>query len=264
MSDAKANPGDDATTTTHFGYRDVPVAEKRKLVGEVFTSVARSYDRMNDLMSLGIHRVWKRYFVGTSGVKRGDAVLDLAGGTGDVAALLHERVRGDGDKRSDGSVVLGDINAGMLQVGRDRLTDRGLVAGIEYVQCNAEALPFADRSFDLVTIAFGLRNVTDKPAALREMHRVLKIGGRALVLEFSQVKADWFKPIYDFHSFQVLPRLGKLIANDAGSYQYLAESIRKHPPQDELQAMMEAAGFGRCGFRNLTGGIVAIHSGYSV
>jgi len=244
--------------TTHFGYREVPVGDKQKLVGEVFTSVARSYDRMNDLMSLGIHRIWKRYFVGTSGVKRGDAVLDLAGGTGDVAALLHERVRGNG------SVVLGDINAGMLRVGRDRLIDRGLVAGIDYVQCNAEALPFADRSFDLVTVAFGLRNVTDKPAALREMHRVLKIGGRALVLEFSQVRADWFKPIYDFHSFQVLPRLGKLIANDAGSYQYLAESIRKHPPQDELQAMMETAGFARCGFRNLSGGIVAIHSGYSV
>ena len=246
------------SATTHFGYRDVPVAEKQKLVGEVFTSVARSYDRMNDLMSLGVHRIWKRYFVGTSGVKRGDAVLDLAGGTGDIAALLHERVG------ADGRVVLGDINGDMLSVGRDRLTDRGLVAGIDYVQCNAEALPFPDRSFDLVTIAFGLRNVTDKPAALREMRRVLKIGGRALVLEFSQVKADWFKPIYDFHSFQVLPRLGRLFAKDAGSYQYLAESIRKHPPQDELQAMMEAAGFDRCSYRNLSGGIVAVHSGYSV
>lgn len=253
-------------TTTHFGYRDVPVGEKQKLVGEVFTSVARSYDRMNDLMSLGVHRLWKRYFVGTSGVKRGDAVLDLAGGTGDIAALLHERValrQAEGD-RGEGRVVLGDINGDMLSVGRDRLTDRGLVAGIEYVQCNAEALPFPDRSFDLVTIAFGLRNVTDKPTALREMRRVLKIGGRALVLEFSQVKADWFKPIYDFHSFQVLPRLGKLFAKDADSYQYLAESIRKHPPQDELQAMMEGAGFDRCSYRNLSGGIVAIHSGYSV
>jgi demethylmenaquinone methyltransferase/2-methoxy-6-polyprenyl-1,4-benzoquinol methylase len=245
-------------STTHFGYRDVPVAEKQKLVSEVFTSVAHSYDRMNDLMSLGVHRIWKRYFVGTSGVKRGDAVLDLAGGTGDIAALLHERVG------AGGRVVLGDINGDMLGVGRDRLTDRGLVAGIDYVQCNAEALPFPDRSFDLVTIAFGLRNVTDKSAALREMRRVLKIGGRALVLEFSQVKADWFKPIYDFHSFQVLPRLGRLFANDAGSYQYLAESIRKHPPQDELQAMMEEAGFTRCSYRNLSGGIVAIHSGYSV
>ena len=242
--------------TTHFGFRDVPVGDKKKLVGEVFSSVARQYDLMNDLMSLGIHRVWKRYFVGTSGVKRGDRVLDLAGGTGDIAALLHERV-GEG-----GSVVLGDINAQMLGVGRDRLTDRGLVRGLEYVQLNAEALPFPDRSFDLVTIAFGLRNVTDKQKALGEMHRVLKVGGRALVLEFSQVKPEWFRPVYDFHSFQVLPRLGRLFAGDADSYRYLAESIRKHPPQEELQAMMQAAGFDRCDHRNLSAGICAIHSGY--
>jgi demethylmenaquinone methyltransferase/2-methoxy-6-polyprenyl-1,4-benzoquinol methylase len=244
--------------TTHFGFRDVPAAEKQKLVGDVFTSVAGSYDRMNDLMSLGIHRVWKRYFVATAGVRRGDRVLDLAGGTGDIAALLRERV---GDT---GSVVLGDINGDMLRVGRDRMIDRGKVAGLDYVQCNAEALPFPDASFECVTIAFGLRNVTDKDAALREMHRVLKVGGRALILEFSEVTAEWFKPIYDFHSFQVLPRLGRLIAGDADSYQYLAESIRKHPPQAELQAMMEAAGFERCSYRNLTGGIVAIHSGYRV
>ena len=244
--------------TTHFGFRDVPVGEKKKLVGQVFSSVARQYDLMNDLMSLGIHRVWKRYFVGTSGVKRGDRVLDLAGGTGDIAALLHEHV---GDT---GSVVLGDINAQMLGVGRDRLTDRGLVRGLEYVQLNAEALPFPDASFDLVTIAFGLRNVTEKANALKEMHRVLKVGGRALVLEFSQVKPEWFRPVYDFHSFQVLPRLGKLFANDAHSYQYLAESIRKHPPQDELKAMMETAGFGRCDYRNLSAGICAIHSGYKI
>ncbi len=242
--------------TTHFGFRDVPVGEKKKLVGEVFSSVARQYDLMNDLMSLGIHRLWKRYFVGTSGVKRGDRVLDLAGGTGDIAALLHERV---GDA---GSVVIGDINAQMLGVGRDRLTDRGLVRGLDYVQLNAEALPFPDASFDLVTIAFGLRNVTDKQKALADMHRVLKVGGRALVLEFSQVKPEWFRPVYDFHSFQVLPRLGRLFANDAGSYQYLAESIRKHPPQDELKAMMQAAGFDRCDYRNLSAGICAIHSGY--
>jgi demethylmenaquinone methyltransferase/2-methoxy-6-polyprenyl-1,4-benzoquinol methylase len=270
MSEPPDKSATTAASTTHFGYRDVPVGEKQKLVGEVFTSVARSYDRMNDLMSLGVHRLWKRYFVGTSGVKRGDAVLDLAGGTGDIAALLHERVlrqaqdRQAHDDPPEGRVVLGDINGDMLSVGRDRLTDRGLVQGIDYVQCNAEALPFPDRSFDLVTIAFGLRNVTDKQAALREMHRVLKIGGRALVLEFSQVKAEWFRPIYDFHSFKVLPRLGKLFAKDAGSYQYLAESIRKHPPQDELKAMMEAAGFARCSYRDLSAGIVAIHSGYSV
>ena len=242
--------------TTHFGFRDVPVGDKKKLVGEVFSSVARQYDLMNDLMSLGIHRVWKRYFVGTSGVKRGDRVLDLAGGTGDIAALLHERVG------ETGSVVLGDINAQMLGVGRDRLTDRGLVRGLEYVQLNAEALPFPDRSFELVTIAFGLRNVTDKQKALGEMHRVLKVGGRALVLEFSQVKPEWFRPVYDFHSFQVLPRLGRLFAGDADSYRYLAESIRKHPPQEELQAMMQAAGFDRCDHRNLSAGICAIHSGY--
>ena len=242
--------------TTHFGFRDVPVGDKKKLVGEVFSSVARQYDLMNDLMSLGIHRVWKRYFVGTSGVKRGDRVLDLAGGTGDIAALLHERVG------ETGSIVLGDINAQMLGVGRDRLTDRGLVRGLEYVQLNAEALPFPDRSFELVTIAFGLRNVTDKQKALGEMHRVLKVGGRALVLEFSQVKPEWFRPVYDFHSFQVLPRLGRLFAGDADSYRYLAESIRRHPPQEELQAMMQAAGFDRCDHRNLSAGICAIHSGY--
>ena len=245
-----------ADKTTHFGYREVPVEEKEKLVGEVFSSVAGKYDLMNDLMSLGVHRIWKRYFVGTSGVKRGDRVLDLAGGTGDIAVLMHERVG------ETGEVVIGDINAAMLGVGRDRLTDRGLVRGLRYVQLNAQALPFPEASFDLVTIAFGLRNVTDKSAALREMHRVLKIGGRALVLEFSQVKPAWFRPIYDFHSFKVLPRLGKLFARDAGSYQYLAESIRKHPGQAELQQMMADAGFDRCSHRDLSGGIVAIHSGY--
>lgn len=244
--------------TTHFGFRDVPVGEKQKLVGEVFSSVAGKYDLMNDLMSLGIHRVWKRYLVATAQVKPGDRVLDLAGGTGDVAALLRERV---GDA---GEVVLGDINGSMLRVGRDRMTDRGNVRGFSYVQCNAQALPFPDASFDLVTIAFGLRNVTDKDAALREMHRVLKVGGQARVLEFSEVRADWFKPIYDFHSFKVLPQLGKLFAQDSASYQYLAESIRKHPPQEQLQRMMEAAGFARCGYKNLNAGIVAVHTGYKV
>ncbi|HWI24002.1 MAG TPA: bifunctional demethylmenaquinone methyltransferase/2-methoxy-6-polyprenyl-1,4-benzoquinol methylase UbiE [Lysobacter sp.] len=244
--------------TTHFGYREVPVADKQKLVGEVFSSVAGKYDLMNDLMSLGVHRVWKRYFVATAQVKPGDRVLDLAGGTGDIAALLRDRV---GDA---GEVVLGDINGAMLRVGRDRMTDRGNVRGFEYVQCNAETLPFPDASFDLVTIAFGLRNVTDKDAALREMLRVLKVGGQARVLEFSEVKAEWFRPVYDFHSFQVLPRLGKLFAQDADSYQYLAESIRKHPPQDELKAMMERAGFARVSYRNLNAGIVAIHTGYKV
>ncbi|PJJ98597.1 bifunctional demethylmenaquinone methyltransferase/2-methoxy-6-polyprenyl-1,4-benzoquinol methylase UbiE [Lysobacteraceae bacterium NML91-0213] len=246
----------DKPGTTDFGFRDVPTGEKQKLVGQVFSSVARNYDLMNDLMSLGIHRVWKRYFTATAQVRRGDRVLDLAGGTGDIAALLKDRV---GDT---GSIVLGDINGEMLRVGRDRMTDRGRVRGFEYVQCNAETLPFPDASFDLVTIAFGLRNVTDKNAALREMHRVLKVGGQARVLEFSEVKPEWFRPIYDFHSFQVLPRLGRLFANDADSYRYLAESIRKHPPQDELKAMMDGAGFARTRYRNLSAGIVAVHDGY--
>lgn len=241
--------------TTHFGFRDVPVGEKQRLVGEVFSSVASRYDVMNDLMSLGIHRIWKRYFVATAQVRRGGRVLDLAGGTGDIAALLQGRVG------ESGEVVVGDINGDMLRVGRDRLTDRGMVRGLSWVQCNAQALPFPDASFDLVTIAFGLRNVTDKDAALGEMHRVLRPGGQVRVLEFSQVTADWFRPLYDFHSFNVLPRLGALVAGDEASYRYLAESIRKHPPQRELQAMMEAAGFVRCGYRNLSAGIVAIHSG---
>jgi len=251
MNDQDPRPG-----TTHFGFRDVPTGEKQKLVGQVFSSVAGKYDLMNDLMSLGVHRVWKRYFVATSQVRPGDRVLDLAGGTGDIAALLRERV---GDA---GSIVLGDINGDMLRVGRDRMIDRGRVAGFDYVQCNAESLPFPDGSFDLVTIAFGLRNVTDKMAALREMRRVLRVGGQARVLEFSEVTLDWFKPVYDFHSFNILPKLGKLFANDADSYQYLAESIRKHPPQRELQAMMEDAGFARCSYRNLSAGIVAVHTGY--
>jgi demethylmenaquinone methyltransferase/2-methoxy-6-polyprenyl-1,4-benzoquinol methylase len=256
MSDPAHGPGEPGTT--HFGFRDVPMAEKQKLVGEVFSSVAGKYDLMNDAMSLGIHRLWKRYFVATAQVSKGDRVLDLAGGTGDIAALLRPRV-GDG-----GEIVLGDINAAMLRVGRDRMIDRGNVRGLQYVQLDAEKLPFPDGSFDLVTIAFGLRNVTDKDAALREMRRVLKVGGQARVLEFSEVKPEWFKPIYDFHSFQVLPRLGRLFAHDAGSYQYLAESIRKHPPQDELKAMMDTAGFARTSYRNLSAGIVAVHTGYRV
>ena len=242
--------------TTHFGFRDVPLEDKQKLVGEVFSSVARKYDVMNDLMSLGVHRLWKRHFVGTAGIRRGDRVLDLAGGTGDIARLLLERVG------SGGQVVIGDINRDMLRVGRDRLTDQGLVGNLDYVQLDAEHLPFPDASFDAITMAFGLRNVTDKDAALASMHRVLKTGGKALVLEFSEVQSEWFRPVYDFHSFKVLPKLGELIAGDAHSYRYLAESIRKHPNQPALKAMMERAGFNDCAVRNLSGGIVAIHSGY--
>jgi demethylmenaquinone methyltransferase/2-methoxy-6-polyprenyl-1,4-benzoquinol methylase len=246
------------TPTTHFGYRDVPEADKAKLVGEVFTSVARKYDVMNDLMSLGVHRLWKRYFVGTSGVREGDAVLDLAGGTGDIAALLLPKVG------AKGRVVVGDINGDMLRVGRDRLLDRGLVRGLDWSQMDAEALPFPDKSFDCVTMAFGLRNVTHKDKALSEIHRVLKIGGRALVLEFSAVKSELLKPIYDFHSFQVLPRIGAMVAGDEASYRYLAESIRKHPDQETLKAMMQTAGFARVDVRNLSAGIVAIHRGYRI
>jgi len=243
---------------THFGYREVPAADKAKLVGEVFTSVAGKYDLMNDLMSLGVHRLWKRHFVATSGVRGGDRVLDLAGGTGDIAILMARAV---GKK---GQVLLTDINAAMLNAGRDRLLDEGVTGNVDCVQVDAQAIPLPDRCVDLVTIAFGLRNVTDKDAALREMHRVLKPGGRALVLEFSQVQIAPLKPLYDLYSFQVLPRIGGIIARDEPSYRYLAESIRKHPDQDTLKAMLESAGFARAGYRNLSGGIVAIHSGYRV
>jgi len=236
----------DMEKTTHFGYREVPVHEKTRLVGNVFRSVAGNYDLMNDLMSLGVHRAWKRDFVGNSGVRLGDRVLDLAGGTGDIAALLSE---------------LTDINDAMLDVGRRRLEDRGIVGNVSYALVNAESLPFTDRGFDAVTIAFGLRNVTDKAAALREMHRVLKPGGRVLILEFSEVRHEPLKLAYDAWSFGVLPLLGKLVADDEDSYRYLAESIRKHPPQEELAAMMREAGFTDVRYRNLTGGIVAIHSG---
>ena len=253
-----SDPRDSDTGTTHFGFREVPRDEKQKLVGRVFTSVAAKYDLMNDLMSFGVHRIWKRWFAATSGVRAGDAVLDLAGGTGDIAALLLPMVG------ASGRVVLGDINAAMLREGRDRLLNEGRVRGLAYAQVNAQALPFPDASFDAVTIAFGLRNVTDKDAALREMQRVLRVGGRALILEFSAVRDPLLKKLYDFHSFQVLPRLGSLIAGDAESYQYLAESIRKHPDQATLKAMMEAAGFARVDVRNLTGGIVAIHRGYKI
>lgn len=244
--------------TTHFGYREVPEQQKQKLVGDVFTSVARNYDVMNDLMSFGVHRLWKRYFVGSSGVRPGDAVLDLAGGTGDIAALLLPKVG------AKGRVVVGDINGDMLRVGRDRMIDRGLLNGLEWSQMNAEALPFPDGSFDCVTMAFGLRNVTRKEIALAEIHRVLKVGGRVLVLEFSAVKSSLLKPLYDFHSFKVLPRIGAMIAGDEDSYRYLAESIRKHPDQETLKAMMESAGFEKVDVRNLSAGIVAIHRGYRV
>ena len=243
--------------TTHFGFKDVPWEEKQKKVAGVFHSVAQKYDVMNDLMSLGIHRLWKRFTIEMSGVRSGNRVLDLAGGTGDLTAKFS-RIVGP-----TGQVILSDINDSMLRVGRERLVDRGIAGNVEYVQANAENLPFPDNYFNAITIAFGLRNVTDKDKALRSMYRVLKPGSPLLVLEFS--KPDkMLSPIYDAYSFKLLPLMGKLIANDAESYQYLAESIRMHPDQETLKDMMQAAGFERCEYFNLTGGIVALHRGYKL
>lgn len=241
--------------TTHFGYREVPVSDKARHVAEVFHSVAGKYDLMNDLMSMGIHRLWKWFTVNNSGVRRGAKVLDLAGGTGDLTRKFSEMV---GDS---GKVVLADINASMLSVGRDRLTDDGVVGNIEYVQANAEALPFPDNSFDCITMAFGLRNVTDKDKALASMYRVLKPGGQLMVLEFSK-PADWLAKAYDAYSFHLLPIIGKVITGDEDSYRYLAESIRMHPDQDTLKQMMDTAGFERTQYHNMTAGIVALHRGY--
>ena len=240
--------------TTHFGYETVDAAEKARRVRGVFDSVAGNYDLMNDLMSAGIHRVWKRHTVAVAAPRPGQRILDLAGGTGDLALAFARRVG------ADGHVVLADINAAMLERGRDRLLDAGIAGNVDIAQCDAEALPFAEGSFDLVTIAFGLRNVTDKERALAEMYRVLAPGGRLLVLEFSRPVAP-LRPAYDLFSFSVLPTLGRLVAGDADSYRYLAESIRMHPDQETLKGMFEAAGFERCGYENLTGGIVALHSG---
>jgi len=238
---------------TDFGYREVAAEEKTRLVGQVFSSVADRYDVMNDLMSLGIHRLWKRQFVSGCGLRRGQQVLDLAGGTGDIADLVRSKV---GQK---GSVMVADINHDMLKAGRRRMDNQGQVEGLDWLQANGESLPFADRQFDHVTIAFGLRNFTDKEAGLAEMYRVLKPGGRVHILEFSQVSPELFSKLYDVWSFQVLPRLGQLVANDRESYQYLAESIRRFPDQATLISMLEEAGFERAGFENLSGGIAAIH-----
>lgn len=238
--------------TTHFGYQTVDENEKQAKVGAVFHSVAHNYDIMNDVMSAGLHRVWKRFAVDISGVKQGDKVLDIAGGSGDLSKLFAQKVG------KEGKVVLTDINASMLGVGRDRMIDAGL--SIPATQCNAEKLPFADGTFDCVIVAFGLRNMTHKDIALKEMQRVLKVGGRMLVLEFSKVWKPLEK-VYDTYSFKLLPLMGKLIAKDEASYRYLAESIRMHPDQETLKQMMLDAGFDRVDYHNLSAGVVALHKG---
>jgi demethylmenaquinone methyltransferase/2-methoxy-6-polyprenyl-1,4-benzoquinol methylase len=241
--------------TTHFGFETVAEAEKAQRVAGVFTSVAGKYDVMNDLMSAGLHRLWKRYAVSVSGVRSGHKVLDVAGGSADLSRLFLKAVG------SSGQVVLTDINNAMLRVGRDRLLDEGVATPV--TQCDAEHLPFPDNYFDCVSIAFGLRNVTHKEAALREMHRVIKPGGRVIVLEFSKV-AKPLEKAYDFYSFKLLPKMGQMIAGDADSYRYLAESIRMHPGQEELKQMMTDAGLERVEYFNLTGGVVAVHRGYKL
>ncbi len=240
---------------THFGFQTVKEQEKAKKVGEVFHSVAQQYDVMNDLMSLGMHRLWKRFAVQVSGVKTGGRVLDIAGGSGDLTRLFSKAVG------TQGEVVLTDINASMLEVGRNRLLDEGIV--VPALQCDAEKLPFADASFDCVIVAFGLRNMTHKDLALAEMQRVLKVGGRLLVLEFSQVWKP-LQPVYDAYSFKLIPLIGKLVAKDADSYQYLAESIRMHPDQETLKQMMQSAGFAKVEYYNLAAGVVALHKGWKI
>lgn len=248
---------DSNAETTHFGYKTVAVDDKADLVKGVFDSVASRYDIMNDLMSGGLHRLWKHRTIEQAGVRKGHVVLDLAGGTGDLAQAFAKRVG------PEGHVVLADINAAMLRQGRRRLVDAGVAGNLSLAQVDAQNLPFADGTFDCITIAFGLRNVTDKDAALCSMFRVLKPGGKLLVLEFSK-PANMLKPAYDLYSFKVLPLLGRFIADDSESYQYLAESIRMHPDQDTLLDMMQQAGFERARYQNLAGGIVALHTGYRI
>lgn len=242
--------------TTHFGFEEVRWEDKARRVRGVFDSVAPKYDLMNDLMSGGMHRLWKQFTLSQTHLRPGQRALDVAGGTGDLARGMAAQVG------EQGLVVLSDINGAMLAHGRNRLIDAGLLRGVSYVQANAERLPFPDSSFDCVTIGFGLRNVTDKAAALASMRRVLRPGGQLLVLEFSQPVAPGLKPLYDAYSFRVLPVLGKVIAQDEDSYRYLAESIRKHPDQETLLGMMRDAGLEDCRYHNLAGGIVALHRGY--
>src|ERR1700734_3473660 len=248
----------DSDQKVDFGFEQVARSEKAERVRSVFASVAPKYDVMNDLMSFGAHRLWKRFALSLTGLKAGQRALDVAGGTGDLAIGLARQVG------KTGEVILSDINPDMLAAGRDRLLDAGFAGNVQCVLADAERLPYPDDSFDCVTIGFGLRNVTDKTAALRSMHRVLKPGGQLLVLEFSTPVAPGLKPIYDAYSFGVLPRLGEWVARDAASYRYLAESIRMHPDQETLLAMLNEAGFGQTRYHNLTGGIVAVHRGYKI
>lgn len=243
---------------TDFGFREVPESEKTRLVGEVFRSVADKYDLMNDVMSFGVHRLWKRFALAQSGVRPGQRVADVAGGTGDLAKQLAARVG------AHGQVMVVDINASMLQTGRARLADAGIAGNVHFVQADAERLPFPEHHFDCLTIAFGLRNVTRKAQALASMLRVLKPGGRLLVLEFSHPTRPMLNTLYDAYSFNIIPRLGRLIAQDEDSYRYLAESIRRHPDQEALKAMMQQVGFERVHYFNLSGGIVALHRGYKL
>ena len=243
---------------THFGFEQVASEEKADRVADVFHSVAARYDVMNDVMSLGVHRLWKKFTLELTGLRPGMRVLDLAGGTGDLASKQAKLVG------EEGLVVLADINASMLKHGRERLNDEGIASNLEVAQCNAEILPFPDNYFDCITIAFGLRNVTDKDKALASMLRVLKPSGRLLVLEFSKPVSKLFGKVYDQYSFKLLPLMGKLISKDEDSYRYLAESIRMHPDQETLKGMMEAVGFERCEYHNLTGGVVALHRGFKL
>ncbi len=246
----------DSKQSTHFGFQSVAWDEKEKKVGAVFQSVAKNYDLMNDLMSMGIHRAWKYFTIETSQVRAGQKILDLAGGSGDLTRLLSKKTG------ANGQVILADINAAMIAVGRSRLIDEGLCENINYVQANAQHLPFVDNYFHCITMAFGLRNVTDKDEALRSMFRVCKPGGKVMILEFSTPNLPGLKPVYDWYSFNILPKLGQLFAQDSESYQYLAESIRMHPSQEVLKEMIEQAGFEDCRYYNLSGGIVALHIAY--
>lgn len=242
--------------TTHFGFQEVEQDKKQSLVADVFHSVAENYDVMNDVMSLGVHRLWKRYAIANSGVRAGQQVLDLAAGSADLSIQFAKKVG------NEGKVVITDINPSMLEQGRQRMVDAGYVENIEFAIVNAEQLPFEDNQFDCISISFGLRNVTDKDQALKEMQRCLKPGGRAVILEFSHPVNHTFSKFYDAYSFNVIPMMGELIAADRESYQYLVESIRQHPPQEELKSMMLDAGFDHVRYHNLTGGIVALHLGY--